>query len=393
LKTLVKIGSPLAALLVAFGAWQWWSSATNADFQQECRRAEQSGNWAKLEEISSAWTRARPNDALPWYSLGQAQLKLGDFTGAANAFKRVPVNGPRGIDAGTALMRLLFQHLNEPRKAVELARQLLELDPRLPDPRRTGIYFYGMTSQRGLLLKDLYAAIKTRADLPEHYVYLITLEDLSFRDGDVVTKRWLDSDPEDLNLKIAHSVQAARIARAKFLTSPSDALRSQMLEVTEQLNILKAESPGSGRILDVLLQSAMDDGDLTTAENLLALVTDDAAGDPVIWFWLGTFSRQTGDLIEAERALRQAVKLHPLGWKSRNELAMVLRASNRSEEAAIQQKLAATGMQLATEIRRLGHVSEVSREILEQIAQYAVQCEDWPVANGIFRRHAPGFSN
>ena len=57
-----------------------------------------------------------------------------------------------------------------------------------------------------------------------------------------------------------------------------------MLEVTEQLNILKAESPGSGRILDVLLQSAMDDGDLTTAENLLALVTDDAAGDPVIGF-------------------------------------------------------------------------------------------------------------
>lgn len=390
MKTAVKAGIVLIIAAAVWGYLQWQSAQETARLQRALQKAERNGDWSVAAELAAQLTLVLPDDPWSWYSLGQARERKQDFAGAASAFGRVQVDGPRGIDASLALMKLRLRHLNQPLESIKTASQLLQLDPKLSDPRRTRIYFYGMTLQRSLLLQDIYAAIENRADLPEHYVTLVSLEELSFSDGGQVTEAWLQSAPQDPELKVAHCVQVATIAKARFLTAPSESLRLAMVESLSQVRQMLMEVPGSPRLLDVLLQDAVENGNLDAAEKLLSDVSDSSLQDPMIWYWMGAFHRQTGDLAEAERALLQALQIHPLGWKVRAELAQVLRATGRIEEAATQQALAAEGIRLTAEIRRLAHVSNASREFLLEIAEYAVECKDWNVANGIFRRYSPG---
>ncbi len=390
MKIAVKAGILLITIAAVWGYMEWQSSRETAILQGALQKAERTGDWKVAEQVAGQLTLILPDDPWSWYALGQARERNQDFSGAAFALEHVAVEGPRGVDAALALMKLRLRYLNQPLESMKTASQLLQLDPKLSDPRRTRIYFYGMTLQRSWLLQDIYAAIEYRADLPEHYLTLVSLEELSFSDGDQVTEAWLQSAPQDPELKVAHLVQVARIAKARFLTAPSESLRLAMVESLEQVRQMLTEVPGSTCLLDVLLQDALENGNLDAAEKLLSDVSDSSLQDPMIWYWLGAFHRQAGDQAEAERALQQALQIHPLGWKARAELAQVLRATGRIEQAATQQALAAEGIRLTAEIRRLAHVSDASREFLLEIAEYAVECEDWQAANGIFRRYSPG---
>ncbi len=379
----------LAVCLIGSVAWFRFGPKSSVSYEQECVVAEKAGSPKVLLQVASAWTVARPEDSSAWYWLGEAHSKLRQYSEAAKAFENVALEQLRGVDAATALMKLRITELNQPLEAMELADRLLARDSRLADPRRTRIFFLAMTSQRGQLAREIAAAVEARADAPEHYVYLMTFEDLSFRDGDQVIGKWLAQSPDSEELQIAHAVQVAKNARAAFLTEPSEQLQKKLVAAELQMVDLHNRFPNSNAIIEVLLQFAMDHGNLTAVEKLLSGISDDAIDDPVIWLWLGRYYLRTDDLTRAESALRNAIALHPLGWQTRNELAQVLRASNRVKEAAKEQELAAQGLKLAGEIRRLSHVQEVSQGILTGIANYAVSCEEWPIANGIFRRNAP----
>lgn len=385
LSAIVVVGMIAAAVVYR----QLQLSETVDRFREICRKAEKSGNWTKVVETASQWANVDPGDPLPWFLLGEGRSHLNEHSEAANAYEKIPLDGPRGFDAAAALMKVNFQYLNKPLEAMSLADQLLEIDERFADARRTRIFFYAMTFQRSRLLEDISAAIELRSDQPDHYVYLVSLEELSFSDGDQITARWLDSAEENVDLQVAHAVHVARNTRALFLTSPSESLKAKQASALIAAKQLHNELPQSSPLLDVLLQAAIEEGDMNSAEDLLASVNAESIVDPVLWLWLGKYSRLAGDMETAEQALRQAIKLHPLGWQSRNELALVCRATDRLPEAAELQKIAAVGVKLAEEIRRLPHVSEVSRGLLNQIAEYAIQCGDWEIANGIFRRYPP----
>lgn len=369
------------------GAWYW---LFRPGYDELCRTAARERNWNEVERLASAWVKSNPQQALGWYWLGRSHFVRGDFDEAAQAYRHVPVGGPRGVESGTALMQILFHQQHNAAEAVRFASELLEVDSRLPDPRRTRIYYGAMTLQRGALLKDIQAAIDTRVDLPDHYIFLMTLEEISFRDGDQVTARWLSKSPEDEQLRAAYNVHRAQNIRAEYISNPREMLKQEFDQARAELAELHAAGLHEPAVIQALVQFAFDDGDLEQVATLLSDLPANAADDCVLWISIGRYARQTGDLEEAERALKKSLELNPLGWKSRNEYAQLLRETGRLSEAAAMQKLASQGMELTGDIRRLDHVRDASREIMEKIAQYAIACGKFDVANGVYRRYAPG---
>ncbi|MBI3860983.1 MAG: hypothetical protein HY290_03725, partial [Planctomycetia bacterium] len=180
------------ALLVALAGY-FVSSQKHARIDRlsrDCATIARRKDWPRLEELAREWT-ALESSPLAWFWLGSALKEQQEWSEAEEAFSHVPVDGLRGIDAAIARMEIVYHIDQRPLAAIELARDLLQRDAGLAAPRRHLIHFYAMTMQRPELTREIRLAIKHRADVPEHYLYLFSVEDLSFRDAEQVTARWV----------------------------------------------------------------------------------------------------------------------------------------------------------------------------------------------------------
>ena len=350
-----------------------------------CAKAFRDKNWKNLEASAREWTRLQSTPG-GQYWLGISQKEQGNFDAAFRAFETIPLDGIRGIDAAIERMELLFHYFQLPLPAIQLADQLLKLDPKLAAPRRNLIYFHAMMLHRAELLRQIHTAIEDHSDLPEHYAYLLTMEDLGFRDAEVVTQKWSEATPTSEVLKNTYLARQIRTARTAVLSSSTPELAARyaalQAEILPQLNQLDSEPIA----LDTQLLLAMDSGNTEQAGQLLSQVPDSSANDPGFWRYRGWYAMRIGDLEQADEAYRQALELHPLGWQTRTEYASVLRLRGRSTEAAAAQSVAAQGADLVAEIRRLPHAQKIPFELLKRIATYAAACDSLPVANGILRR-------
>lgn len=382
-----------ALSLIAAACWGAYSARRSqllARLPVQCVTLGKQRNWIGLEAVARDWLAQAPAPGA-WYWLGIALKEQRRFPEAADAFGAVPVNGPRGIDAAIERMELQFHVFEQPLKAMQLAERLLKDDPRLASPRRHRIYFYAMTLQRSQLLQEVSLAIKYGVDVPEHYVYLVWLEDLSFSDADVVTGKWAAANPDSELLQHVWLARRLRAARARTLTSAptrEDTQRYQELraEIAPQLRGLDADPAA----LDMLLLLCVDDSDVEEAGKLLGRVPDSAVEDPIFWKYRGWYAASIGDLQQADDACRRSLELYPLGWQARNVYANVLRLSGETEAAGRQQKIAADGSDLVLAIRRLPHPRDVTPEQLRRMAQYATDCGAWEIANGLQRRLMTG---
>lgn len=351
----------------------------------KCVAAFHEKNWPTLETTAREWIAIR-SDPAAQYWLGISLKEQQQFEPAFRAFELIPLDGARGIDAAVERMEIQFHVFQQPLLALELADKLLDRDRKLPSPRRHLIYFHAMMLHRHELVRQVKLAIEDHVDLPEHYVYLMTLEDLSFSDASEITKKWSEATPESTELKSAYLARRIRAARGAVLTSPTPeaieryaALRS---EIVPQLSLQSSESIA----LDTLFLLAMDDGDTEETGRLLLRVPDSASNDPSFWRYRGWYAMRIGDLEQAEDAYRQALELYPLGWQTRHEFASVLRLRGRGADAAALQSVAAQGSELIAEIRRLPHTQNVSFALLKRIASYAISCNAADIANGILRQ-------
>ena len=351
----------------------------------ECVTAFHEKNWRDLEVLARQWTDMQSAPAAQYW-LGIALKEQGKFEAAFRAFKSIRLEGPRGIDGAVERMEILFHVFQKPLDAIDLADKLLERDRKLASPRRHLIYFHAMMLQRPELLQQIKLAIEDHVDLPEHYVYLLSMEELGFRDADEVTRKWTEATPESAVLHHASLARRIRTARAAVLSSPTPESAEEYAflksEIVPQLRDLGSKSIG----LDTLLMLAMDDSDTDEASRLLSLVPDAAANDPCFWRYRGWYAMRTGDLEQAEQAYRQALELHPLAWHTRHEFASVLRLLDRGVEAAAVQAVAAQGSELVVEIHRLTHTQNVNFALLKRIANYSIDCKSSDIANGILRR-------
>jgi len=79
--------------------------------------------------------------------------------------------------------------------------------------------------------------------------------------------------------------------------------------------------------------AAVEAKDWATAESLLQEILKKAPDQPLVWANLGTVAREKGDLPAAEKAYRRVVELDPTDAGSYIELAVIIDAQGRSEDA------------------------------------------------------------
>jgi len=379
------------AVIVVILSWLGYStihqrSQKLSRISTECTSTFRAQNWIKLESLAREWLTI---ESVPsaHYWLGIALKEQRHFDEAFHEFDAVSIDGPRGIDAGVEKLEIQFHVHQKPLEAVALAERLLERDKKLASPRRHLIFFHAMMLHRADLIKHVKLAIEYHVDVPEHYVYLLTMEDLGFGDAEEITRKWTEANPDVAEFKKVNTSIRIRTLRANRLkSSPTQEATDKLTELLVSA-LPELRELGSDPIaLDTLLLLAMDDGNLEEAGRLLSLVPDSAANDPCFWRYRGWYAMSTKDLEDADAAYRRALEIHPLGFQTRNEYSNTVRLMGRAEEAANQQSIARVGSELFLEIRRLPHTKNINSALMKRLATYALDCGATDLANGILRQ-------
>lgn len=383
----------VAGLLLAVAAgWMaraHWLRRTAFELSLQCYQLSQQAHWETLKSTADELIAIASDDSDGWYWKGEALRQLHQFDESIDCFEKVGLDDPRGLDAASVRMELIFHVRNDPLQAIALAGDLLARDPALAEPRRHLIYFFAMTGQRVQLREQVREAIDHNCDLPLHYVYLMTSEDLSFRDAAELTAVWSRQNAESVLLKHASLAQSARLLRGRYLTDPNETTRTAYAAVLDELRLAVQAHSADTLLLEVLCLDAVDRDDVAAVEHYLSQAPSVANDDAEFQFYRGWYAARRDAPADAERSLREAIRLYPLSVRARNELAAVLRLAERPVEAAAMQRLAAEGAQIIGEIRRLDHAGSVTQELLLQISEFASHCEDFAVSQGIYRRLKP----
>ena len=354
-----------------------------------CNAAANLEAWEELEIPAKRWVKLSPREAIAWFWLGQALRGQSRFDEAFEAYGHVPLRGPRGIEAATARLEIQFHVLHEPISALRIADEILTLEPKNPDALRHQIYFHAMTMQRPQMMAGIRRIIESGGDLPEHYLYLLNVEDLWFSDGPEVTEKWQLKSPDSPRLQASYLVQLAKRARAISRTTPGPNSDAEFQKIVSEFEHYASSLANLPQVLEFHLFMATDGGQVDEVAQQLALVPDDSVDDPVFWKYRGWYATQTSNLEDAERSYQEAIRLNPLGCQTRHEYAQLLRTLGRASEAAPQQALAARGTALVVEARQLKHLRDAPPRLLQGISQYAADCGDWQSANGIHRHQNP----
>lgn len=377
---------------VSWGIWVWWSfrqTSRTAALAASCFQEASRNNWRQVEKLALEWSQLDSGPSAAWYWLGEARKHQHRFDEAVAAFSRLEPANPRGMDAATSRMEVLFHGLHRVDEALSLADQVLAISPALAEPRRERIYYFAMTLRRGDLIREIHKAVEHQVDIPDHYSYLLAVDDLFYRDGAEVIGRWRMACPGNSELAFAELAQIGMNARAAELTTPNEQTRAAHQRAREDVLNALHESPGVPVLLGYLLISAQDRGDVREVGELLSQVPDAAADDPLFWRLRGWYAVQSGEMEQAEKAYLEALRLHPLSWLTRNEMSILRRLRGENQEAARMQRLAAEGNRLLNEIRRSGRVRQTDRKFLQSVAKYAQDCGELSLANAIHRRIGP----
>lgn len=373
--------------LLLTGNYYWKRSDRLHQLSMECPEAEQAKDWKVLEARSLEWLKTEPDSAYARFWLGEALHNQGRFQESLKLFQEIDVLGPRGIDAAINAMHIQFFVNHLPSAAMETAAHLLAVDPSLAEPIRVRVYFYAMTFQRGKLLEEIKTAIKYRADLPEHFVHLMLLEDLSFRDGADVVGRWLAHDKQMTEILtdslFVHSILSQREAAVNDTESDGKVSLTAIREMCRD-KVLSRES--SVIVLELAIRLELEAGNYQLVESLLERVPETSANDPVLWLHRGKFSLDKDDIEDAETSLERAIELFPTGWKARGYLATVKRLRGAMVDSEKLQEISGEGAGIVGDCIRLKTNRDVPKSLLLRISNYAKSCEAGEIAAAIARR-------
>jgi hypothetical protein len=122
---------------------------------------------------------------------------------------------------------------------------------------------------------------------------------------------------------------------------------------------------------------------------LLERAPADASEDPVVWRSRAWYERTVGRLDDAWGSIQEARGIDPLSWRSLHEQGLIARARGELHEAERLQRLAEQGFVLFEEFRAQPSIFEADLPRLRRLADYALKCEDWLVAEALHRRLPP----
>lgn len=365
-----------------------WRSFQIDALERACADAERNRDWQKLFDSAAQWTVTAPRTPQAWFALSTAALNLNQPEKSWDSLYRIPEFYPRYDEVLERKMLLAFTRLRKPIDGVDACEQLLARRYALPLAQFHLAWFYAMTFQLDRLNTQCRQAVEQFADSPEHFAYLMILDDFLISNGEEETSLWITNGDATETTRTAQLLH--RIARLKRMRDDSPATGSEIRRLRTERRERLAQYPESVPLQISELEFCVETQDLERAFTILASADAAERKSWVLERFRATLLMHQNELSAAEQALETALQLNPLSWAARGLLADCLRRQNRSDDAAQQQQLAALGAEVAIAISSQKQLSEISHETLRKLAEFASGCKDWTISSGLRRRLRPG---
>ena len=374
----------LVAAGTCFPAFRWWSDKKTQAVADACRDAITNRDWDKAQVLADQWARRTPHDAEAWLNLAEVARNLGDLEATAECLGRVPETDRRFLKTQVLRGDLVLDGLRRPLDACAVWKQMLAVAPNATVAHQRLLYVYSMTLQRALLIRQIREAIRQKSEPPEGYGYIITAPNLMFSDGYLKVGQWLEADPENEILRVAQAVFAAR-------TSPSRSVRmfgSGSVQPGDDSAVIEclADFPDNLELKAFLIEKYLADANMQNVGKLLQSLPSTADSDSRFWRYIGAYRNFQRRPAEAAEAFRQSLKLHAMDWRTHHELGAVERVLGNAELASKHAGLGNRGKALERKITELPNAAQADSSLLTEMYQYARDCGDLNVANGLAYR-------
>lgn len=381
----IRLALVAGVLLAVVVAWLCWEPRSTR-YAELCRRAIEGRQWRELAGQSQSWTEAEPANAQAWLYRAEAAQHQQDLASVCRFLANVPPESEFGIHAWETRIELQFGPLNQPLAAAESCQRLLKSDPNSKVAHQRLIYFYAMTLQRRKLIEQVRDAVARSCEPREAYTYLFFADSLRLSNAGSQNLLWLESDPGSELFAVAQAIAIGEALEGQTPRDDPDVLAKIKESVDRRdrtLLELLQKYPHNLELLAFFLRQAVEQGDANRVADLLAEAPAEAEFDNRFWRYRGWLLQHHDDLVEAEAAYTQALKLHPLDWGTRHLLAGLMRRKGDLAEAGRHEQLVMLANPLRVQLQKQETVRWIPTQILKDLSAYAAGCQDRLIAESL----------
>ncbi len=365
-----------AALLALLAGCAWGGYLYQIQiWDRACRVAQKEKRWADLETTAQTWSLWAPRSAEPWAFLADGVQNQQRYVEAAEYLARVPAHLPQSLAAQIARSKLQFGPANRPFDGEQTCLDLLTREPRVGEAHQLLIQFYTVTLQRTKLRQQIQQAITVRREPRDAYVYYFLMDSIRLGDGTPLNELWLESFPDHEVLLVAKLLHSEDKLHHDPTTPPTESL-AVVTDKESAARELLQRFPHNANLLAYLIDQELSKGRIEQVVELLTAAPVEAESDQRFWRFKGWVHFVREEHEQAEKAYRQALRLHPMDWLSMHRLAEILRMRGETEEVVHLQNLVKHAHELRIRIRDLPSVMNPPTPILMEIGRLARDAGD-----------------
>lgn len=335
----------------------WYNAPTVGSLIAEARQAVAQGDYHQAMDLAlQASKRDRANvEAL--LLAAEAAKRSGDPIIALEHYRRLPeTEGSRAVVEALKDAGQLAIHLGHATDAERFYKRALRwADDDLVIHRRLAALYLG-EARRWESTPHLFALVRGQAFTLEELAFLGNLEEL------YDAEQLMDLFERSVAGDVAPLIGRARLYLFKNFPEKGEALLRRI--IAERPDLIEAQAQ-----LGVVLVSESRDADFETWHRQLPSKADD---HPEIWWVRATSARKHGDPHVAIRCAWEALRRHPNHVGAMYQLAQLLAAEGRPEQAQVFAERAAKLEALATNI----HDVLLREPTAERMLKCARLCED-----------------
>lgn len=352
------------------------------EFTQQCRKLRDQGDWQQLATVSKKWQERDPTSADAILFRAEAAQGQDELNEAADLLAQIPESSPKRVPALMARASLLLGPINRPLEGIQSCHLALKTNPRVYLAHQRLIFYYAITLQNEQLLAQIRQSLELGCEPVDAYSYLIMVDDITLTNGFEVNNRWLQGDINQEEFLVARTIHMWHQLRLEAFPNAETVEKIKLAE--SLLADYRQRFPKNAAVIAFHIEKAMVNGDLDQIESLLSEYPSHS--DSRYWRYRGWWLAAYDKIDESEAAYRESLKLFPLSWMSRHELADVLRRKQRFPEVAELERIVIKGKNLREKIMKLSDVQKLDPEILCDFRDYALECGDQLTATSLNRR-------
>jgi tetratricopeptide (TPR) repeat protein len=364
----------LAILLGVVPGIRWWHQRRTEQFKAGCVAATQGESWERLGLIADRWLQWDPDADDAHVYMAESLFQAGRLEDAAESLARVSNQYHGAVAALVFRGEILYGDLHLPYEAEATWQRILEIDPQNTHAYQRLISFYALSLQRGRMIQQIRECLRRRCEPPEAYAYLLLANALGFTEGVVHVRNWRKHRPDDEILEVAEAIYDAKYP---FRPAIVDAFEASDFAPGDQsaINACLQKYPHNIEVLAYHIERQIFYGDTAEVVRLLKSAPAEAMQDSRFWRYRGWLLLQSKDYEKAIEALTRSLEIDRFSWRSRWEMAAVLRQVGKTNAAAELQKLATEGKALQD---RLYHTDgrALTWGLVEEMRRYISQVDE-----------------